>query len=363
MSLTDYRTLGKSGLRISPLTLGTMTFGEDWGWGTNPADAHEILDYYIQHGGNIIDTANIYTKGHSEKIIGDFLAKKTVRRDALVISTKFWGNLYPYDANGGGAGRKSIIQSLEHSLKRLQTDYIDLYWLHAFDPHTPIEETLSTLNDLVRDGKIRYIAISDTPAWKITEAQLIATFRGWSAFIGLQLEYSLLERSVENELIPMALEMGLGVIPWSPLKEGILSGKYTRGNKGQHLSGRNESRMSAELPEKAYQIIDQLASIASDRNVPVSAVAIAWVMHQKGITSTLLGARTMEQVIQNIQASELKLSDKELQWLHELSVPALPFPHNLLSGTADLLQAGTTVNGIKSNVAKILPQSSNDIYE
>lgn len=363
MSLSNYITLGKSGLRISPLTLGTMTFGEDWGWGTNPMDAHEIWNEYIGNGGNMIDTANIYTKGHSEKIIGDFLANKSVRRDALVISTKFWGNMYPYDANGGGASRKSIIQSLEHSLKRLQTDYIDLYWLHAFDPHTPIEETLLTLQDLVSAGKIRYIAVSDTPAWKITEAQMLAKFRGWSAFIGLQLEYSLLERSVENELIPMALEMGLGVIPWSPLKEGILSGKYTRENKGQQLSGRNESRISPELPEKTYQVIEQLTAIAEDRNVPVSAVAIAWVMHQKGVTSTLLGARTLEQLKQNIKASELKLSTEELQALNKLSVPELPFPHNLLNGTADLLQAGTTVNGIKSNVARILPQNDKERYE
>lgn len=363
MSLSNYITLGHSGLRISPLILGTMTFGEDWGWGTTPTNAHEILNEYIENGGNVIDTANIYTKGHSEKIIGDFLANTSFRRDALVISTKFWGNMYPYDANGGGASRKSIIQSLEHSLKRLKTDYIDLYWLHAFDPHTPIEETLSTLQDLVSSGKIRYIAISDTPAWKITEAQMLAKFRGWSAFIGLQLEYSLLERSVENELIPMALDMGLGVIPWSPLKEGILSGKYTRENRGQQLSSRNESRISPELPDKTYKIIEQLTSIAKDRNVPVSAVAIAWVMHQKGVTSTLLGARTLEQLRQNMKASELQLSVEELKSLNELSVPELPFPHNLLNGAADLLQAGTTVNGIKSNVARILPQNDGERYE
>lgn len=363
MGLSDYRTLGRSGLRVSPLTLGTMTFGEDWGWGTHPADAHEILDEYIRHGGNIIDTANIYTKGHSEKIIGDFLAKKSVRRDALVISTKFWGNMYPYDANSGGASRKSIVQSLEHSLKRLQTDYIDLYWLHAFDPHTPVEETLSTLQDLVTTGKIRYIAISDTPAWKITEAQMLAKFRGWSPFIGLQLEYSLLERSVENELIPMALDMGLGVMPWSPLKEGILSGKYTRENKGQQLSGRNESRINPEFPETTYQIIEELTIIAKDKNVPVSAVAIAWVMHQKGVTTTLLGARTLEQLRQNIQASEIELSVEELSSLNRLSIPNLPFPHNLLNGAADLFQAGTTINGTPSKVAGILPQNNGERYE
>ncbi len=362
MSLANYVTLGRSGLRISPLALGTMTFGEDWGWGANPKDAHQILQEYIDNGGNLIDTANIYTKGHSEKIIGDFLKKKLVHRDSLVIATKFWGNLHPYDANSGGTGRKCIIQSLENSLRRLQTDYIDLYWMHAYDPHTPIEETLSTLDDLVSAGKIRYIAISDTPAWKITEAQMLAKFSNWQPFIGLQLEYSLLERSVEHELIPMAIEMGLGIIPWSPLKEGILSGKYTRENIGEQLSGRNESRFSTKLSEKTYQIIDQLALIAKERNVSVSAVAISWVMHQNAVTSTLIGARTLAQLKQNIKASELKLSFDELQLLSNLTIPDSPFPYNLLKGTEDLLQAGTSINGVKSKVAKILPQNNDERY-
>lgn len=362
MSLSDYRTLGKSGLRISPLTLGTMTFGEDWGWGTHPADARKILNTYIENGGNVIDTANIYTKGHSEKIIGDFLSEKSVRRDSLVISTKFWGNMYPYDANGGGAGRKSIIQSLENSLKRLQTDYIDVYWLHAFDPHTPIEETLSALKDMVSAGKIRYIAVSDVPAWKIAQAQMLSEFHHWPAFIGLQLEYSLLERSVEMELIPMALEMGLGVIPWSPLKEGVLSGKYTRKNKGEKLSARNETRNGRELSEKVYKIIDQLTLIAKDRNVPVSAVAISWVMQQKGVTSTLVGARTLEQLQQNIKATKLELYPEEIQLLNELSAPQLIFPYSLLNGSEDLLQAGTIVNGVRSNISPLLPQNENEHY-
>lgn len=359
MSLINYRTLGKSGLRVSPLALGTMTFGEDWGWGTSPADAHQILEYYIHHGGNIIDTANIYTKGHSEKIIGDFLMKKMVRRDALVLSTKFWGNMFPHDPNGGGAGRKAILQSVEGSLSRLKTDYIDLYWMHAFDPHTPIEETISTLDNLVKQGKIRYIAISDTPAWKITEAQMISKFHGLEAFIGLQLEYSLLERSVENELIPMAMEMGLGIMPWSPLKEGVLSGKYTRENKGQKISGRND-RINPDISEATYKIIDRLQQIAKERNVPVSAVAIAWVMKQQGVTSTLLGSRTLSQLKENIKASELLLSAEESNSLSALSQPHLPFPYNLLKGTEDLQQAGTTINGIPSNVAAILPQNDQE---
>ncbi|WP_160136907.1 aldo/keto reductase [Chryseobacterium sp. c4a] len=362
MSVKDYRTLGKSGLRVSPLALGTMTFGEDWGWGTSPSDAYQILEYYIHHGGNVIDTANIYTKGHSEKIIGDFLMKKKVRRDALVLSTKFWGNMFPHDPNGGGTGRKAVIQSVEGSLKRLKTDYIDLYWMHAFDPYTPIEETISTLDHLVKQGKIRYIAISDTPAWKITEAQMISKFRGWEAFIGLQLEYSLLERSVENELIPMALEMGLGVMPWSPLKEGILSGKYIRGNKGEKISDRND-RINPEISESAYKIIDRLYELAKEKEVAVSAVAIAWVMLQRGVTSTLLGARTLSQLKENMKASMLELSTEELESLNVLSQPSLPFPYNLLEGAKDLLQAGTTINGVTSNVAEILPQNDQERYD
>lgn len=293
MDLTAYRTLGKSGLRVSPLTLGTMTFGEDWGWGTDPATAETMISTYLEQGGNIIDTANVYTKGHSEKIIGDYLKKADIRRDAIVLSTKFFCNLYPGNPNAGGTSRKAIIESLEHSLRRLQTDYVDIYWMHAFDPHTPIEETMSALNDLVTSGKVRYIAVSDTPAWKIAQAQMIAQFRGWSAFIGLQIEYSLLERTVEGELIPMAQELGLGVMPWSPLKEGILSGKYTRANRGQKQSGRDQ-RISLELPEETYKIIDRLTELAKEKESSPASIALAWVISRPGVTSTIVGARTIE---------------------------------------------------------------------
>ncbi|MGY0036544.1 aldo/keto reductase [Pedobacter sp. NJ-S-72] len=277
MDLTSYRTLGKSGLRVSPLTLGAMTFGEDWGWGSTPSDSETIMSKYIELGGNIIDTANVYTKGHSEKIIGDYLKKTDLRRDQLVLSTKFFCNLYPGDPNAGGTSRKTIISSLENSLRRLQTDHIDLYWMHAFDPYTPIEETMSALHDLVTSGKVRYIAISDTPAWKIAQSQMISQFRGWSAFVGLQIEYSLLERTVEGELIPMAQDLGLGVMPWSPLNGGILSGKYTRANKGETQSGRNSMGVGTELTENTYQIIDRLAEIAQEKETTPASVALAWV--------------------------------------------------------------------------------------
>src|SRR5689334_17394387 len=233
MPLDHYVTLGRSGLRVSPFCLGAMTFGEDNGWGSSVKDSEAILDRFIELGGNFIDTANAYTKGHSEKIIGDHIGRYKTQRDRIVIATKFYSNMYPGDPNGGGANRKSIIAACEQSLRRLQTGYIDLYWMHAWDRHTPIDETMAALDDLVRSGKVRYVGFSDTPAWKVAEAQTLARLRGLAPLIALQIEYSLLERTVEGELIPMAIEMGLGVTPWSPLKGGILSGKYTRQNAGQ----------------------------------------------------------------------------------------------------------------------------------
>src|SRR6476661_1447515 len=213
MPLDHYVTLGQSDLRVSPLCLGAMTFGEDLGWGSSVEESQQIIDRFVDLGGNFIDTANFYTKSHSEKIIGDHIGRHAARRDRLVIATKFSGNLYPGDPNGGGSGRKSLINACENSLRRLQTDYIDLYWLHIWDSNTPIEETMAALDDLVRAGKVRYLGVSDTPAWKIAEANLIARFRGWSSFIGLQIEYSLLQRTVEQDLVPMAGEFGSGIPP------------------------------------------------------------------------------------------------------------------------------------------------------
>lgn len=362
MNLTDYRTLGKSGLRVSPLTLGTMTFGEDWGWGASPETAETMLSTYVEQGGNIIDTANVYTKGHSEKIIGDYLNKSSIKRDAIVLSTKFFCNLHPGNPNSGGTSRKAIIESLDASLRRLQTDYVDIYWMHAFDPHTPIEETMSALNDLVTSGKVRYVAVSDTPAWKVAQAQMIAQFRGWSAFIGLQIEYSLLERTVEGELIPMAQELGLGVMPWSPLKEGILSGKYTRENKGQKQSDRNQ-RISLDLSEETYKIIDRLIDLAKEKEATPASVALAWVVSRAGVTSTIIGARTVNQLGQNLQALSVTLTDEEITSLDKLSEPILSFPISFLrNGVLDLAQAGTRVNGVSSEVPSILPKKPEEIY-
>src|SRR5581483_8390575 len=276
MPLNHYVTLGASGLRVSLFCFGAMTFGEDLGWGSSVEDSQCILDHFLERGGNFIDTANAYTRGHSEKIIGDHLGRHPSRRERVVIATKFFSNLYTGDPNGGGASRKSLVAAAEQSLRRLQTDYIDLYWLHCWDRFTPIDETMRALDDLVAAGKVRYVGFSDTPAWKVSEAQVTARLRGWTPLIALQIEYSLLERTVEGELIPMARELGLGVTPWSPLKSGVLSGKYTRANAGTVEPGRG-AWVKQHLQEQAYRVIDVLGDVAKKLSTTPARVALAWV--------------------------------------------------------------------------------------
>jgi aryl-alcohol dehydrogenase-like predicted oxidoreductase len=343
MPLDHYVTLGRSGLRVSPLCLGTMTFGPDLGWGASVEESHAVLDRYLERGGNFIDTANVYTLGHSETILGAHLAGK---RDRVVLATKFYGNLFPGDPNGGGAGAKSVLGAVHESLRRLRTDYIDLLWMHAWDWHTPIEETMRTLDDLVRAGKVRYIGFSDTPAWKVAQAQTIATLRGWTPLIALQIEYSLLERTVEGELIPMARELGLGVTPWSPLKGGVLSGKYTRATAGTDKPARALA-VGATLKnnERAYAIIDALAAIASELGTTPARVALAWVHARPGVTSTILGARNVEQLDANLGALGVTLTPAQTAQLDELSKPVLPFPVAFLSRASGFMHGGITING------------------
>src|ERR1700712_3791520 len=361
MPLDHYITLGRSGLRVSPFCLGTMTFGEDLGWGSSVEESQRILDRYIELGGNFIDTANFYTKSHSEKIIGDHIGRDKARRDRLVIATKFSGNLYPGDPNGGGSSRKSIVSAAENSLRRLQTDYIDLYWLHNWDVHTPIDETLGALEDLVRSGKVRYIGVSDTPAWKIAQANVTAHFRGWSAFIGLQIEYSLLERTVEQELVPMAMELGLGITPWSPLKSGILSGKYARRNAGQLKPDRGFIA-ETHLGEKTYAIVDELEIIAKAHESTVARVALAWVQGQPGVTSTIIGARRVAQLEDNLKALEVKLSADELGRLDALTKPALGFPQSMAPWFPAIHNGGTSVNGVFAAPTSFGVEKGDKIY-
>ena len=311
-SLANYVTLGHSGLRVSPLCLGAMTFGKEWGWGSEPEEAARVLDRYIEKGGNFIDTANGYTKGHSEKIIGDHLAHDRKKRDRVVIATKFVTNMFLGDPNGGGSNRKAIIAQCEESLRRLQTDYIDLYWMHAWDKTTPIEETMRALDTLVEQGKVLYIGFSDTPAWKCAQAQVLATLRGWSPLVALQIEYSLLQRTVEGELVPMAQELGLGVTPWGPLRGGALSGKYKRADKGKHEAGRG-ARVTNYLDDKTFDLLDAMEKIAKTHETTVARVALAWVQNKPGVTSTIIGARTVEQLDNSLDAVKgLAFSPQEL---------------------------------------------------
>lgn len=345
MPLDHYVTLGRSGLRVSPLCLGAMTFGEDLGWGSSVEESQQIIDRYLELGGNFIDTANFYTKSHSEKILGDHVGRHPARRDRIVLATKFSGNLYPGDPNAGGSSRKAIVGALENSLRRLQTDYIDLYWLHNWDKHTPIDETMSALDDLVRAGKVRYIGVSDTPAWKVAEANVLARFRGYAPFVALQIEYSLLERSVEQELVPMALELGLGITPWSPLKSGALSGKYTRKNAGE-VKGDRGVFLESFLGEKTYAIVDELERIAKAHETTVARVALAWVQGKPGVTSTIIGARRLAQLEDNVRALDVALTPEDVRKLDALTKPTFGFPQNMEPMFPSIHNGGTTVNGV-----------------
>ena len=363
MPLDHYVTLGNSGLRVSPFCLGTMTFGQDWGWGSTEDESHKIMDRFCELGGNFIDTANFYTKGHSELIIGDYISKRGFRRDKLVLATKFFSTLYPGDPNAGGANRKSLIAACEKSLKRLQTDYIDLYWMHCWDKFTPIEETMSALDDLVRSGKVRYIGFSDTPAWKTAQAQMIAHFRGWAPLVALQVEYSLLERTVEGELMPMAQELGLGVTPWSPLKYGVLSGKYTRENHSKQDAARGQW-ITPLLNDKTYDLIDELVKIAGETKSTPARVSLAWLMSKPGVTSPIIGATKITQLEDNIAALDLKLTAEQIARIDEMTTPSLNFPYDFVARAGAFRSAGTTINGETSGVMKGMhPESEKEVYE
>lgn len=344
MPLDHYVTLGRSGLRVSPLCLGGMTFGLDRGWGASVEDSEQIIDYYVGQGGNFIDTANSYNLGHSEKIIGDHLTHDRSKRDRLVIATKFSANLHAGDPNGGGGNRKSVIAACEHSLRRLKTDYIDLYWMHWWDKFTPIEETMAAMDALVTSGKVRYLGFSNTPAWKIAQAQVSANLLHQTPLIALQMEYSLLERTVEAELVPLAEEFGLGITPYSPLKFGILSGKYRRDNLQETMSGRGEL-MKSRINERMFALLDLLQEVASRNDTTVARVALAWVRSRAAVSSTIVGARTLTQLEENVASLTVELSASDIATLDgqttpRFSYPVTTLPAGRLTGYGDL-----TING------------------
>src|SRR5512140_1316407 len=359
MALDPYVTLGRSGLRVAPLCLGAMTFGEDWGWGSSVKDSEAILDRYLARGGNFIDTANGYTKGHSEKTSGDHLGRHRATRDRVVIATKFITNMYRGDPNGGGSSRKAIVAQCEQSLRRLQTDYIDLYWMHAWDATVPIDETMRALDDLVRDGKVRFLGFSDAPAWKCAQAQTIAGFRGWTPLIALQIEYSLLERTVEAELVPMARELGMGITPWSPLARGVLSGKYKRADHGKHQANRGE-RVTASLTPKTYDLVEELERVATELGTTPARVALAWVASRPGVASTIIGARTMEQLDDNLTALEVHLTPENVKALDALSKPTLNVPAAFLANAGFCSQGGTTINGEGAPLNPMIPKDDSE---
>jgi aryl-alcohol dehydrogenase-like predicted oxidoreductase len=322
-----YRLLGKSGLRVSEASLGTMTFGDEWGWGSPKAEAQRVYETYREAGGNFIDTANFYTGGTSERFLGDFMQG---HRDSVVLATKYSNAAPGNDPNAAGNHRKSMMQAVEASLKRLQTDYIDLYWVHIWDWITPVEEVMRGLDDLVRQGKILYVGISDAPAWWIAQANTLAELRGWTAFIGLQIEYSLIERTVERELIPMAKASNVGVLAWSPLARGVLSGKYHGDGKAD--GGRmSKEGMKEFLPEeeRTARIISALKSVSEQVGRSMAQVALAWLRHQTVPVIPIIGARQVSQLQDNLASLDLELSAEQLKSLDSASRIELEFPQSI----------------------------------
>jgi aryl-alcohol dehydrogenase-like predicted oxidoreductase len=349
MSLDHYVTLGRSGLRVSPFALGAMTFGNDPGAaGTSVEESERILTTYLDLGGNFVDTANFYTNGHSEKILGDYFAARPGHREHVVLASKFFTNMHPGDPNGGGAGRSSIRAQLRETLRRLNTDYLDVYWMHNWDRHTPIEETMSTLDDLVRAGTIRYVGFSNTPAWVTAQAQTTALLKGWAPLIAMQVEYSLLARTVEGELAPLALDTGMALVPWSPLKNGFLSGKYRR---GAAVTDSARVEFVGGPSEVEFRVIEAVADVAAEAGVSSAAVSLAWLRARPGTVVPILGARRLEHLTANLAGLDVTLTAAQVARLDDASAPALSYPAALNGDMATMLQfAGATVDGRPSAV-------------
>jgi len=324
----NYRYLGKTGLKVSELCLGAMTFGRE----TSEENSHQILDRFMAAGGNFVDTADVYSAGASEAIVGRWLKQKT--RDELVIATKV---RFPMGRgqNDLGLSRKHILAGVEASLRRLQTDYIDLYQVHCWDHVTPLEETLSTLNDLVRGGKVRYLGASNYTGWQLQKAIDLSRRMGWEPFSCLQPQYNLLCRSTEWELVPVCLNEGLGVIPWSPLRGGWLSGKYRRGMAAPPPGTRVEiaeeqgwgESWSAYNNESTWRVVDALLAVAEDTGKTPAQVALNWLLEQQGVTAPIIGARTTEQLDANLGASGWALNDAQAEQLNQASAAPLPYPY------------------------------------
>jgi aryl-alcohol dehydrogenase-like predicted oxidoreductase len=335
----NYQLLGRSGLRVSDFSLGTMTFGDDWGWGSAKNEAREIYDTYREAGGNFIDTANIYTNGTSEKLVGEFISG---HREEVVVATKYTNATNVFagkpatDANAGGNQRKNMIQAVEASLKRLGTDYIDLYWLHIWDQMTPAEEVMRAFDDLIRSGKVLYVGISDAPAWVVAKSNTLAELRGWTRYVGLQIEYSLLERTVERELVPMALDQQMTILAWSPLKNGLLTGKYLPENISD--SKADGARMHSEmmktfgsLDDSSHRIARETIAVAQELGVSAAQVALAWLLARPVPVIPIIGARKLSQLKDNLASLDVQFSPEQLARLDQTSAVPMGFPHDFLA--------------------------------
>ena len=335
MTTMNYQLLGRSGLRVSDLCLGTMTFGEDWGWGAPKDEARKIYDAYREAGGNFIDTANIYTGGSSERFVGEFSAG---HRDEVVIASKYTLAFPGQGANVGGNQRKNMVRAVEASLQRLGTDYLDLYWLHAWDGMTPAEEVMRAFDDLVRAGKVLYVGISDSPAWVVAQSNTLAELRGWTRYVGLQIEYSLLERTVERELIPVAKSQGMTVLAWGPLRGGALTGKYLAGSTGAAGAGTrfNSAMMKGGAPadEASGRTIREVVALARELGVSPAQLSLAWLRHRPVPVIPIIGARRLTQLEDNLQSLDLTLSAEQLARLEAVSAVPLGFPHDFLATAA-----------------------------
>ena len=335
LTLDTYRLLGRSGLRVSPLALGTATFGTEWGWGAEKHEARKLFDTYVERGGNFVDTANTYTDGTSERLLGEFTRDN---RESLVLATKYTTLRRPGDPNSGGSSRKSLFTSVEGSLARLGTDYLDLLFLHVWDFTTPVEEILRGLDDLVRQGKVLYVAMSNVPAWEVSRMQAIADLRGWSPLVALQVEYNLVDRTAERDLIPMARTMGLGVTPYSPLAGGLLTGKYSRADLTAANTGSGDgtrksfnSRLGM-VTERNLAVADVVREVAAEMGRTPAQVGLAWTLRNPAVTAPIIGARTPAQLEDNLGALEVDFTAAQLARLDEVSTVRLGSPHDLLAG-------------------------------
>ena len=325
-----YRVFGNSGLRVSEICLGTMSFGEDWGFGADEATSHAVLDAYAEQGGNFLDTANKYHNGQTEEYLGRWLKGDTHRRDRTVVATKYTLSMDHEDPNASGNQRKNLVRSIEASLKRLDTDYIDLLWVHAWDDQTPWQETMRALDDVVRSGKVLYVGVSDMPAWVVSSCNVLADLRGWSAFIGLQIEYSLLQRTPDRDLLPMADHFGMGVVAWGPLGGGVLTGKYTRGGEmdSKRAAG-NQAR--GRTNETSLAVAREVDAIADELGCSSAQVATSWVLRRRYNTIPIVGARKVSQIVDTLGAVDVTMSAAQRQRLDDLSAVPLGFPHDFLA--------------------------------